>query len=80
MPGFSYTNGRSNVKSVVMPNGEIEWQVYEPGMTIREMLAGRAMQGLLANPHCTVDGNAMVKDAVCLADLLIAELAKEGKV
>ena len=63
------------------PDGRIDAD-YPPvkGITLREHLAGRAMQGLLANPHCTVDGNALVIDAVCLADLLIAELAKEGKV
>lgn len=49
--------------------------IYVPGMDVRTLLAGMAMQGLLSNPSLS-DSNAQVwaTDSVKLADALIKEL------
>lgn len=47
------------------------------GMTLREYFAGLAMQGLEASPDTTSAAPTdIAKDAVQIADALLAELAK----
>lgn len=55
-------------------------EVITTGLTKRELFAAMAMQGQLANPDPqTVQSglNSIAVYAVCAADRLIAELAKE---
>jgi hypothetical protein len=52
----------------------------EPGMTLREYYAGKALQGFCANPNCDPTTQEhfdnLAKDARCAADTLLKELAK----
>ena len=50
------------------------------GLTIREHFAGLAMQGLLSDPNRNGTNAQFAYSAVKMADALISELAKEGKV
>lgn len=55
--------------------------IIAPGLTIRQHFAGLAMQGIVANyfHQCLMPfgmNDAFAKDAVALADALIAELNK----
>ena len=54
---------------------------YDTDITLRDILAGLAMQGMLANAevYCTHDGYAdtTAADAVKQADALLAQLDKE---
>lgn len=48
-------------------------------MTKREMMAMYMLSGILSDPECSTDGNAVVRGSVMCADALLAELAKETK-
>lgn len=50
---------------------------HSQGLTKREEFAKAAMQGVMANPNCTVNSFAQnARASVSMADALLAELAK----
>jgi hypothetical protein len=51
-----------------------------PGMSLRDWLAGMALQGMLANPHRQILSRlaAAAADAYLSADAMLAERAKDG--
>ena len=53
-------------------------RVYDaqPGMSLRDWLAGQALAGMLADPNSTGDINAIARGACMLADAVIAELKR----
>lgn len=51
---------------------------FHPGMTKRELIAMHALQGLLANSSLKLEKYGLfAKDAVGLADAMLAELGRE---
>jgi len=53
-----------------------EFQNLGATLSNRELFAGFALAGILANPEGPVSNRSAVQAAAALADLLIAELAK----
>ena len=49
------------------------------GMSYRQWLIGRAMQGLLGNPNAVMDQDECAESAIIHADAVIARLDSEGK-
>jgi hypothetical protein len=49
-------------------------EVVTPGLSIRAEIASRCLAGLLADPERNSPASSYAKDAVQLADALIAEL------
>lgn len=45
-PGFQYTEGRGPCRRGLSD----EWEVYSPGLSLRDYFAGQALAGLLASP------------------------------
>lgn len=50
----------------------------EPGLTIREWFAGRAMQGLLSRPDGPRLARDVAREAVQYADAVLAEICKKS--
>ncbi len=78
--------GKPNDGGPAFPSDDEQWDdaVRRPvcrrhtGMSLRAYLAGRAMQGMLANPNRSPEGAYyFASHAIRFADALIAELAKE---
>jgi hypothetical protein len=77
-PGFSYTEGRGNAKSVQGPNG-IEWEYYAPGMSLRDWFAGMAITGLAAEDERTQSQpnyELWAENSYKLADAMLVEREK----
>lgn len=57
-------------------------EVVHHGLTKRELFAAMMMQGMLADPECNPKREVLARDAVSLADALLAQLAgnSQGKV
>lgn len=56
--------------------GEITREA-QPGMTLRQYYAGKALAGMLSNPETIGPIDGYAHDAVKAADALIAELEKK---
>lgn len=70
------TNGSGHAFPHMHLNGD--GLKLEGGLTKREYFAGIAMSGLQAHPTCGQNENGwIVSESVKLADILLAELAKE---
>lgn len=51
---------------------------YDPGMTLRDYFAAKAMQGILSNPDVAYDPSDLAKVAVDFAEAALAELERRG--
>lgn len=78
-PGFSHTNGHGSSKLVPDPNGGVNYENYEPGMSFRDRAAISAMQAIIpsgGHDHlCIAD---MAKLSYQYADALIAARTPES--
>lgn len=68
----------SDYSESAFPVAASDYMKYVPGLTKRELFAAMALQGILANYGRMGSREQYAQEAVMHADLLIAELAKEG--
>ena len=55
--------------------GADPWEEVEPGMTLRDYFAAKAMQGMLMRGYVNIEH--LPRDAYAFADAMIAEREKE---
>ena len=69
----------ADINVPMLRGDDVKQKVMYPGMTLRAWFAGKAMDGLLAYNRVDLEYlGALAKEAVRLADAIIAEL-EEGK-
>lgn len=77
-PGLNRTEGHGCARR----NAAGEWEVFNPGMSLRAYFAAAALQGWAAGRNCAFTPNpagcpVVAAGCVAYADALIAELEKK---